>query len=478
MAGLITDLIQTSQSLDAQQLALQVTGNNLANVNNPNYARQSVVMGSTGNLNTPVGEISMGVIATGIQQTRDPFLDAQVTQEVAQTGTLQAQLNQLQQAQADLGEQVTSADTNTSITSTSQSTTGISSALSNFFNAASQLSSNPTETSAKQSLLQSAQTLASTINTADSNLSGLQASISTQITQDTGTVNGLLQNIATLNGQIQEMNVQKPNSANDLVDQRQADLEQLAGYMNFTTTTIPNGNGQIDVNALDANSNPVNLVDKTTVAGAVNFTGSGFTFGTPATTLGLTGGSLVGDLTASTGAIQTLRNQLATTASQLTTAINTAYNPTNATGNFFQSTPAAGQLLTLDPTLTVDSMKTTDTGNAGANELALAVAQVSTQNFSTSGGDQINGTITGYYSQAVTGIGQSIDGVTSQLTDQTTVQQMVQTQRDSVSGVNENEELTNLLTYQRAFQAQARMMNTINDCLDIVVNGLFGAAVS
>ena len=64
-------------------------------------------------------------------------------------------------------------------------------------------------------------------------LQSLQSGITTQIQQDVGTVNGLLQNIAQLNGQIQQYNVQNPNSTpNDLVDQRQADVEQLAGYMN------------------------------------------------------------------------------------------------------------------------------------------------------------------------------------------------------------------------------------------------------
>jgi flagellar hook-associated protein 1 len=135
-------------------------------------------------------------------------------------------------------------------------------------------------------------------------------------------------------------------------------------------------------------------------------------------------------------------------------------------------------LISLDPTLNASTIKTTNTANAGANELALAVAQVQNQTFSTANGDQINGTISGYYSSAVTGIGEAIDGAQSQLTDQTAVQNMVEQQRSSVSGVNEDDELTNLMTYQSAFQAQARVMNTVNDLLDIVINGLFGASVS
>jgi flagellar hook-associated protein 1 FlgK len=473
----MTDLTQSAGALDAQQLGLQVTSNNLANVNNASYATQTVQLAATGVMESPVGEISMGVEATGITQARDPFLDAQVAQEISQTSSLQSQVTQLTEAQSYLGEQVNSSTSTTSITDPSSSASGISSALNNFFDSFSSLAATPTDAGAQQTVVQDAGTLVDTINTADSQLQSLQGSINTQITQDVGTVNGLLQSIATLNGQIQQYNVENPNSTpNDLNDQRQADVEQLAQYMNFTTSTIPNSNGQIQITALDANSNPVTLVSKTSVeGGGITFTGTGFTGGTPSTTLALSSGSLEGNLTASTGAVQTLINNLTTTASQLTTAVNTAYNPTGATGNFFQSTPASGSLITLDPSLSASTLKSTNTSNAGANELALAVAQVQNQNFSTANGDQINGTIGGFYSQAVTGIGESIDGVQSQLTDQTAVQNMVEQQRDSVSGVNQDDELTNLMTYQSAFQAQARVMNTVNDLLDVICNGLFGS---
>jgi flagellar hook-associated protein 1 FlgK len=479
MAGLITDLKLGAQALEVQQQGLQVTSNNLANVNTTGYARQTVDIGSPGVMETSVGEVSMGVQVTGIQQARDQFLDTQVAQEISLTNSLQAQDTQLTQAQSYLGEQLSSSSSSTSINDTSQSTNGISTALNSFFDSFSNLASNPTDTGAQQTVVQTAGTLVSTINTANTQLQSLQGDINNQITQDVGTANGLLQNIATLNGQIQEYNVQNPNSSPaDLVDQRQQDVEKLAQYMNFSTSTIPNSAGQIQVTALDQNSNPVTLVSKTSVVGPIGFNGTSFTGGSPSTTLGLTSGSLEGNLTASTGGIQTLINNLSTTASQLTTAVNNAYNPTGTGNNFFASTPSSGQLISLDPTLSASTVKTTNTGEAGGNELALAVAQVQNQTFSTSGGALINGTIGGYYSSAVSGIGESIDGVQSQLTDQTAVQNMVQQQRDSVSGVNEDEELTNLMSYQRAFQAQSQVINTVNNCLDVVVNGLFGASIA
>ena len=478
MAGLLTDLKLSSSALGAQQMGIQVTGNNLANVNNANYARQSVVTGTTGVMETPIGEQSMGVTVTGVTQSRDPFLDAQVNSETAQSSLLQAQDTQLLQAQANLGEQVSSSTGTSSITDPSQATDGVSSALDNFFNAFTNLAANPSDSGAKDTVYQTAGTLASTINNVYTQLGTLQTNIGSQITQDTSSANSLLKNIATLNQQIQQYQVQTPNStANDLIDQRQADLQQLAGYMNFTTSPIPNSNGQIEVTTLDANSNPVTLVDKAT-ASTVAFNGSSFTVGS--SVLGLTGGSLQGNLSASTGPIQQLMDSLSTTASQITSAVNAQYNPSGATGNFFATSQssglASGNLINLDSSLTENTVSATTTGVSGANEAAVNVANVATQNFTTS--DGFTGTIGQYYSKGVTSLGESIDGVQSQLSDQNTVLTMVTQQQSSQSGVNEDEEVTNLMGYQRAFQAQAQVVSTLNTMLDVVVSGIFGGTMN
>lgn len=468
MSGLIGDLIGASQSLAAQQLGVTVAGKNLANANNPAYARQRVDLSAVG----PGGTLNMGVVATGTQQIRSQFLDTQVMNEASQTGFLQAQSDNLTQAQTDLNEQIDSSSSATSITGTGNGSTGISAALNDFFSAFSNLSANPTDAGAKQVLLEKAGFLASQFNVTDSRLQTLQGNITSEVNSDVSTVNGLLGDIANLNGQISKIETNAPGSALDLRDQRQADLEQLAQYMNFTATELPNSNGQIQIAAKDASNNDVVLVNKTTVTGnGVTFDGTQFSGGSPATTLALQGGSLAGDVAVRDGAIQQLRDNLKTTASQLTAAVNAAYNPTSATGNFFQNAPASG-IIALDPSLNSSTLKTTDTGNAGANELALAVSQVADKNFSTSGGDLIDGTIGGFYAQTVSGFGGAVADAQTQLGDQQTVQQMLTNQRNSVSGVSQDEELTSLMQYQRAFQASSRVVNVLDNLLDVVVNGL------
>ena len=456
-----------AQSLSAQSMGVQITGKNLANVNNPGYSRESVEMSTTDYAGAP----AMGVNVSAVTQARDQLLDRQVTQSASQVGYQQALSDNLTTAQTELGEQINNSTSPTSLTDTGSGTSGISAALSNFFTAVSNLSSHPADPTAQDLVVEQATELTSQFNTTYSQLQSLQSDITSQAASDVATVNGLLGNIASLNGQI-ATEASSPGATLDLQDQRQSDLEQLAQYMNFTSQTIPNSNGQIQIASSDASGNSVVLVDRrTVVGGGVTFDGTQFSGGASSTTLALQGGSLAGEISARDGAIQQLCDNLQTTAAQLTSAVNTAYNPSGATGNFFQSAPSSG-IIALDPALNTATIKATNTGNAGANELALAVSQVQNQNFSTSGGDLISGTITGFYSQTVSGIGTAVEGAQSNLSDQQAIHQLLGSQRDSVSGVSQDEELTNLMQYQRAYQASSQVVSVIDSLLNTVVNGM------
>jgi flagellar hook-associated protein 1 FlgK len=239
--------------------------------------------------------------------------------------------------------------------------------------------------------------------------------------------------------------------------------------MNFTTTTIPGGNGGIQITAKDTGGSDVLLVDGGNALGSLAFNGTSFTGGANGATLALTGGSLQGNLSARDGAIQQLRDDVKTTANQFATAVNAAYNPTSGTGNFFTVPPTTG-IIQLDPTLSLSTLKTTDTGNAGANELALAVSEVAQKQFATSGGDLIDGTIGGFYNRTVTGFGEKINGVDSKLADQKIVEGMITQQRDSVSGVSMDEEVADLMKFQRAYQASSRVIGVIDSMLETLIN--------
>jgi flagellar hook-associated protein 1 FlgK len=476
MSGLFSALSSSAQSLSTQSEGVQLAGKNIANSNTEGYSKQRLVIGNLGTVETAVGPQSMGTVASGVEQLRDKYLDAQVGQQISQTSYLKAQDQNLLKAQASLSEQIDNASGSSSITDTTSTTSGIGSSIDEFFNAFSSLAANPSDVGAKQVLLQKADLLANQINVTDDRLESLQSDITSQNTDDLVTVNDLLGQVANLNGQIQKYEVGNPGAAVDLRDQRQTALEKLSQYMDFTTKEISGGNGQIQVTAQDADGNDVMLVDKASVLGDVTYDASEKTFsaGSPSTVLSLTGGSLQGSVDVRDGDIQGLRDSLKNVADQLTTSVNEAYGSGGSGGDFFAASPSSG-LIALDSNLDYSTLKTASNGDSGGNDLALAVAAVATKEFAVSSGNSIDGTISGYYSKVASGFGESVASAETKLSDQQTVQKLVTTQRDSVSGVSQDEEMTDLMKYQRGFQASSKVINVIDSLLDTVVNGLISS---
>ena len=103
MAGLFSSLTQSVNALTAQSRALETAGRNLANVNNPNYARQRVIFGDRGTVVTPQGAQSLGLEALGVEQVRSSLLDRQVLREISLKAAYTAEQQGYQRAQAGLG---------------------------------------------------------------------------------------------------------------------------------------------------------------------------------------------------------------------------------------------------------------------------------------------------------------------------------------------------------------------------------------
>jgi flagellar hook-associated protein 1 FlgK len=378
-----------------------------------------------------------------------------------------AQQGILQQAQAALGETITSSSSTAGAGST-ESDSGLSSSIDAFFNSFENLAANPTDDGAKETVVAQAGVLSDRFQEVDANLAQTQSDAASQVTSGITAANSLLQQVAGLNSQIASVDASDPGSADDLIDQREAAIEQLSALL--PVTVQEDSRGEDTISAATGGGGTVDLVSGGTVSNALTYAGGVVSAG--ATALDPASGSLAGAITASTGAVQTLRNSLDALASQIVTAVNGAYNPSGAAGgNFFDSSGTTAGTLALDPNLTSASLRA-GTGAAGDNSIATAVANLADQAFSTSGGDAIDGTVDAYYSNAASGIGQAVDTANTQVADQTNVQTIVNNQRSSYSGVSLNDEMSNLMTYQTAYQASSELFATINNMLSAIITDL------
>lgn len=470
MSGIFASLTNAVNALSAQQIGLETAGKNMANVNNANYARERVVISSLGTVMTSEGPESLGVQAQGVVQLRDSILDQQVTRETAITSQLTSLQSALQNAQAGLGETLNLSQSNNNGTTGGN---GIAESLSNFFTTFTSLAANTTDVGERQTLLQTASTLTDQFQLTDSRLAQVQADQTTRIKSDVDSSNSLLTQIASLNTQISQFEVNNPGGATDLRDSRQADLESLAQKMGFETRPQPGAAGQIQVYTKDSSGNEILLVNSgsaatlsyDTNATTITATPAG---GGPTATVAFSSGSIKGEFDARDTYVAGLRTNLDNMAKQLVTSVNSIYDP-SGTNSFFTPTGTTAATIQVDPSVTAANL-IAGTGSAGDNSIALGIANLANHTFSTAGGDSIDGTFSQYVNNTVTGFGQTLSGVNSQLTDQQSIQSMVTSQRDAVSGVSLDEEMTDLMKYQRAYQASSRMISTLNSLLDTVVN--------
>jgi flagellar hook-associated protein 1 FlgK len=464
MLGLFGAMDMASHALSIYQEATSVAGNNLANVNNPAYSRQKLDINSATPLNTNIGQEGTGVTATSISQIRNALLDSQIAAEGGTTSSLITQQQALQHAEALLSEQITN-----SSGGTAASNTGISAKLSAFFNNLQKLTASPKDLGLRKTVLQSAQDLTNQLNNVSAGLTAIRDSLNTSIYKNVDTANKTLGDIAELNKQIL-LSEAGGGSANDLVDQRQAKIEDLSKLINFTATTQTNGSIDISLGgaSLVLGGAATNKLVATDIgSGLVVIGNTGGPGKLPASS-----GSIGGAITTRDGALYDLQSSLDTLSSSLVFQINTVYSAGydqygNTGGTLLSGTNAAtisvNSSVIADPNTFQASSLATDKGN---NQVAAALATLANQTFSGLG----NQTFSGNYSATVAALGSSISSATNDLTSTNSVTNMLTQQRNSISGVNTDEELTNIVQFQKAYEASAKLVSTLSAMLETVIS--------
>lgn len=464
--GLFSALGMASRSLQTQQQGIEVAGHNLANVNNPAYARQRLAIETSLPVPTPIGLAGTGAEAVGIRQIRSFLVDHQIQLENSVGGYWESAQQALQFAQAGLGQQIN----RTAAAGDPGVQQGIAEGLNELFNGFQSLSTNPTSLAERQVLLMKASTLASRFNQIVGRLDNLRSSLDDQLQTDVTSANQILASIAGLNDQIITAEINSGAVANDLRDLRQQKVEDLAKLVKIDVAPQANGGINISVGGVLMVSDK-HVLDTLAVydAGGGQMLVRAQTAGTPLT---LTSGSVAGLIDTRDGAVADLSADVDTLAGLLISEVNTihqaGFNLAGGTGAaFFTGTDA--RTIAVNTTLLDDPSLIQASGTSGAvgdNQVVLALAQLANKSHASLS----NQTFSQQFGQTVATLGQSLATANGQIADQQAVQGMLHQQRDAVSGVSIDEEMTNLSIYQRAYQASARLMVVIDQMLETLVN--------
>jgi flagellar hook-associated protein 1 FlgK len=451
------------QGMRAQQTAVQVASNNIANAQTVGYSRQRVDLQAALPTRFSFGTVGTGVEITGISRSRDTLLDMAFRSDSQAASYASTRSSTLTQVQNVFNE---------------PSDTGLSASLDAFWSAWSDLANDPTNTAAKSMVRQAGNTVASTLNRFASQLDQIDQFNREGMNADVNSANNIARSIADLNTRI--ISAETGNqTANDLRDQRDVLLDKLSDLVGGQVVEHADGAvayyvaGRMLIDHDDVKPMTMNDNYPPTVTMPQN-----------ASPLSGIGGSLGARLEVSTTDVPLMLSKLDAIAAGLIQEVNaihsggTTYtgNPPVAgvAGNFFDATtPATARAIRLDATMTNGSaVAAAGPGNPGPGNNAIAAALTALRSNAVSLTDS-TGTTTAtfgdFFNETVGTIATSVKDASDEATVQQTLASNSETRRQAVSGVSTDEELISVIEHQHAYQAAARLVTVVDEMMQTLV---------
>ena len=451
MGGLNAALSVATGALSAQEAAIQVANNNIANANTPGYDREIVNLSAAGSIDSAGVSIGDGVLVNSVTSVRDQLLDERIQQQTSSQAAASAQSGVLATIEPSFAT----------------SSSNVGTALSSFFSSVSALSSAPSNQADRQTVISNAQSLVNQFHATSSALTSTQVGLNTQVDGDVTQINTLASQIASLNGQISQA-VNPEDSVGTLISERAQAEQQLAGLTQIAITTsqagdtVTTGTGT----ALVAGAQSFSL---TTVAGADGLTQVVDSAGTTITSQ-LASGDLGGLLTARDGQIPSYISQLDSLASGFVTAFNAAqasgYDLSGSVGsNLFTGTTAASIALS---TTDGASLAASSDGTSGSNGNVQNLTDVQSKALPTGESP------TEAFASLVNSVGDDASQASAESTAvQATLTQLTN-QQSATSGVSIDEESSNLIRFQQAYEAAAEVITTIRSLFNTTIDMVGG----
>jgi flagellar hook-associated protein 1 FlgK len=452
MSGLFGTLSTALSGLSVSQDEMATTSNNVANANTPGYSREVTDIAAGDPIEEGAIGYGTGVVLQKIESLRDPILQIQIHQATGQNSSLNAALTELQQIQSQFAS----------------SSTGIGADISNFFNSLQQLSPDPTSVTLRQGVLTAAGTLATDLNTAAQSLQTQRSDIDQNVVQSVSQVNSLTSQIASVDQQIATLQNAKQGTGT-LVDTQNNLIQQLSGLIGVAVIKTDQGISVATANgtALVSGSQSFALSTQLGTNGVQHILS-----GAQDITNSLTGGSLAGLIQVRDQEIPAISGSLDQLAAGLATNLNAA----NAMGtdlngvvggNIFATPPAGGvgAAATMTVTMTDPSLiAASSDGTVGSNGNLANLSAVATEPLAN-GQTPIN-----TYADLVSQVGSDTANTSADADSSSLILQQLNDENGSISGVSLDEEASNLIQYQTAYQAAAHVVSTINLLLLDAVN--------
>ncbi|HCG99099.1 MAG: flagellar hook-associated protein FlgK [Candidatus Aquicultor primus] len=447
------------KALQTSQYALDVTAHNIANANTPGYTRQRVIQGTTPSFPAPSwnrpliqGQLGTGVMVQSIQRVRDSFFDGQIRRENQSLGGWEVKKNGLEQIETIFNE---------------PSDGGLLNIMGQFWDSWQQLSKNPESTSTRSGVLETGRMLATTFNQLDSKLSRVQDNLNEQVLVKVNDINSIARRVSELNRDILRVKTYGAEP-NDMLDERDLLIDKLSKMVDVKVAELDTGatiiyiNGsqlvsEYGYNELEAVSNPGNgFYDVKWKASGIAAT--------------IYGGEIKALTETRDVTVPAYKSELDVLAASIINEVNSIHfngiGLDASTGlEFFSGIGASDMAISMDVS-DPRSLGASLSGEPGDNSNALALAKL--KNGLVMSGNTI--TMDDYYRSLVTNLGVESQQAAAMTANGKMYFDLIESHRQSVAGVSLDEEATNMIKFQRAYQAAARLVTMFDEMLDVLIN--------
>ncbi|MFH1136665.1 MAG: flagellar hook-associated protein FlgK [Pseudomonadota bacterium] len=455
--SITTGIMSTLLSgLTTYQAAISVTGSNIANAESTGYSRQAVIIRSD---SSGVSNLD-GVEVAEVRRVNDRFCFSQVVSSTEDMGKLETEDKYMSYVESVFDESEGS---------------GVNEALSDFWNGWLELVNNPSGYAERAAIVSGAETLCSNLNEAVEQLESLQNEIDQEISSTVDEINNLTERIADLNSRIAKA-AAAGKDANTLLDSLDSLTEELAALVDINVSYSDNGQAAIqlaDGKPLVSGGRSYSLAAEVdSDAGSLTITwndGSGSSSSVDdVITSGALGGCLEVRDELIPGYLEDLDSLAATLIQEVNDLLESGYDLNGDPGTALFTGAGAGdiavaQTLADDPNLLAAAGSESGSGDA---TIAQAMVELQDENVMNGG----TSTLDEFYQALVAEVGADVEKVGDDYEQAENIAELNNNYRESVSGVSVDEETANLVLFQQAYNASAKVMTVLRELMETILD--------
>lgn len=446
------DIIEASRSgLQAAQKQQSVTAHNIANINTPGYSRQRTDLSpNAGTINGM--SVGRGVNVDDVTRIRHELIDEQIHTQNSQLGGFEEKATALEQVESVFASGVGG---------------DLDESIADFFNSFRQLASNPESSALREDVARKASTMTGKFHEVDSRLNEITESIVSKGQQLLDKVNELLEDLAKLNESIRQAEA-KGGEDTEALDRQVAKMEELSKLIDVDTRRAENGTLEVNIGGINLveNDNAKSLTaeaDPDSNIFRARLEGS--------KVVDLKGGQLGAVTELVQQDISSYQEELDSIAGYMVDRVNEehsqGYNLNDDTGiNFFDPDNTTASSIAINDDITED-VRTIAASSAenepGNNDVAIAISGITDE--TTASGRSLHESAVGLAARAGAELNEARNGIEATQS----AKNMLSNQQESISGVNLDEELTDLISQQNAYQASARVLNNSQQMFDTLL---------